>query len=273
MELLITELRRAREAKGISLSDIADATLINLRFLEELEKGNFAFLPQTYVRAFLREYALQVDLNPDDVTRMYDDYKKASAQNKDQKHHKQEPPPQPSPVAQPSPPVAPSPVFSAPEPDERKSVSPVFRKIGLGLILAIGIGVTIWNLFVGNGDKSVEEIPFDSVMKEHESQGTPSESVSSSSVSRKLMSTDSLILQATTIDTVWIQIVIDDGAAKNYMIRPNVTRTWKAAGKFGVTVGNASSVEFRLNNTPLGKLGKPGAVVRNVQLTRSTLNK
>ena len=55
MESPVTELKKAREQKGMSLSDIADATLINIRFLEEIERGNFSFLPETYIRGLLRE--------------------------------------------------------------------------------------------------------------------------------------------------------------------------------------------------------------------------
>ena len=52
-----TFLRDKRELKRISLSDISAFTRINQRFLEAIESGNFSVLPQTYVRAFLREYA------------------------------------------------------------------------------------------------------------------------------------------------------------------------------------------------------------------------
>ena len=51
------ELSQARLAKGISLIDISAETRINLKFLEAIESGQFQILPQTYVRAFLKEYS------------------------------------------------------------------------------------------------------------------------------------------------------------------------------------------------------------------------
>src|SRR5437763_15005174 len=57
------ELRRAREARGRALDDIASQTKINRRHLEAIEAGDLARLPQgPYVKAFVREYARALDV-------------------------------------------------------------------------------------------------------------------------------------------------------------------------------------------------------------------
>jgi cytoskeletal protein RodZ len=57
-------LRAAREAKGISLEDIAAQTRIPRRHLESLEVGNWAALPAaTYTIGFARSYAGMVELD------------------------------------------------------------------------------------------------------------------------------------------------------------------------------------------------------------------
>ena len=66
-ELAITRtgdrLRLAREAKGLSLADVATRTRITQRHLEAIEKSEFAELPgRTYVTGFARAYARAVDL-------------------------------------------------------------------------------------------------------------------------------------------------------------------------------------------------------------------
>ena len=63
-----TELRAAREAQGISLEEIAQKTMISIDVLRALEAGNTSGLPAAYVRAFLREYAERVGLDPNIVT-------------------------------------------------------------------------------------------------------------------------------------------------------------------------------------------------------------
>lgn len=268
MEPFIDQLKRAREARGMSLTDIADATLINPRFLEELEQGNFAFLPQTYVRAFLREYALQVDLDPDDICRAYDASRKTRPNTKGEKEPKEQTR-EPIPFEEvPPPPILPSGSDRA----EAAPMNPKLTKAALVLVLVLAVAVAVWNLVTPSADRAVEEIPFESVMKENESRETPADSTADSARSLANGRMDSLILQATTADTVWVQLAIDGGTPRDYMLQPNVRRSWKAANRFGVTVGNASNVEFTLNKKQLGKLGKPGAVVRNVQLNRSTLD-
>jgi hypothetical protein len=59
------DLRRIREARGISLRQIAAVTKIGVRFLEYLEDERFAFLPApVYLKAFLQEYAKVVGIDP-----------------------------------------------------------------------------------------------------------------------------------------------------------------------------------------------------------------
>ena len=58
------ELKRARERKEIMLEDVAHETKINLDYLKAIEAGEFNFLPQAYVRAFIRSYAQKVGLDP-----------------------------------------------------------------------------------------------------------------------------------------------------------------------------------------------------------------
>jgi flagellar biosynthesis protein FlhG len=58
------ELRRIREARGVSLRHIASVTKIGLRFLEYIEEDRFALLPApVYLRGFLYEYARLVGID------------------------------------------------------------------------------------------------------------------------------------------------------------------------------------------------------------------
>ncbi|MCX7985209.1 MAG: helix-turn-helix domain-containing protein, partial [Bacteroidetes bacterium] len=72
-EELGNELRQHRLAKNISLSAISAATRINSKFLHALEEGNFSILPQTYIRAFLREYAVAVGADSNDILSKYNE--------------------------------------------------------------------------------------------------------------------------------------------------------------------------------------------------------
>lgn len=65
-------LRHQREARGVSLREIADASKISLRYLEALERDRLDVLPApVFAKGFLREYARVVGLDPDEAVNLY----------------------------------------------------------------------------------------------------------------------------------------------------------------------------------------------------------
>lgn len=60
------KLRKARERRGVSLRQIADATKISVNILQGLERNDIAQLPGgVFGRAFVRSFATAVGLDPD----------------------------------------------------------------------------------------------------------------------------------------------------------------------------------------------------------------
>jgi cytoskeleton protein RodZ len=60
------KLRDARERRGVSLRQIANATKISISALEALERNDVSRLPGgIFSRAFVRSYAIEVGLDPD----------------------------------------------------------------------------------------------------------------------------------------------------------------------------------------------------------------
>lgn len=65
------QLRAAREARGLTLAEVAAETRIPQRHLQTIESGNFAALPaRTYAIGFARTYAKAVGLHDGDVAEM-----------------------------------------------------------------------------------------------------------------------------------------------------------------------------------------------------------
>ena len=61
-------LRRAREARGLTLDAVAASTHIRERYLEALEEERFEEIPgPAYVKGFLRNYALHLGLPEDEI--------------------------------------------------------------------------------------------------------------------------------------------------------------------------------------------------------------
>src|SRR5688572_14004704 len=62
------KLRTAREARGLTLAQVAAETRIPQRHLQTIESGDFAALPaRTYAISFSRNYARMVGLDQDEI--------------------------------------------------------------------------------------------------------------------------------------------------------------------------------------------------------------
>jgi cytoskeleton protein RodZ len=295
MDSVFTMLKQAREAKNLSLADIADTTFISVRFLEAIEAGKTDILPQAYVRAFIREYAAVVGLDTPDVMRRYDSIGSpqpaaslrpapgsagpvasgqgpsadsgrpaATVSSEQAPEVHQSPAPEPPPPPQ----YLDVPIPSSPAP--RRDLTDMIQKAAVVMGVVV-IAVVLWNV-MGIERPKTQEIPFQNVIKENEQHASgPGGRDSTRIPGMQGSRTDSLTLQAQTTDSVWIQVVVDGGTPREYLFRPNSRASWKAGEKFLLTVGNAGAVHFTLNKKDLGTLGKKGTVVQRIELTRKSL--
>ncbi|EIJ81426.1 transcriptional regulator, XRE family protein [Bacillus methanolicus PB1] len=72
MTELGNRLKEAREAKGLSLDQLQDLTKIQKRYLKGIEEGNFSMMPgKFYVRAFIKQYAEAVGIEPEELFEQY----------------------------------------------------------------------------------------------------------------------------------------------------------------------------------------------------------
>jgi hypothetical protein len=253
------ELKQARLTKNVSLMDISSETRINQKFLEAIERGDFQILPQTYVRAFLREFALMVDLEPAEVMRKYE------AAKRDIPYKKMEEP------------VAPQPTSNLLQENEtpRLFFSPLQRNIlviGLAIIALVVIVLLTNSSRNASTNPSVTELPFDRVVKESEAAALAANPIQQDSTPIiPTPKSDSLRLDMVTTDSVWISILIDGKKAEEHLLGINKKRFWMAKERFMVTMGNAGGATFQLNRKDIGALGKRGAVVRNAVITEAIL--
>jgi cytoskeletal protein RodZ len=65
-------LRQRREAKNMSIEEIARATRVPMSSVERIESDQFDELPgEVFVRGFLKSYARAVNLDPDEILARY----------------------------------------------------------------------------------------------------------------------------------------------------------------------------------------------------------
>ena len=65
-------MKQEREAKGLSINQLQDMTKIQKRYLVGIEEGNYSMMPgKFYVRAFIKQYAEALGLDPDEIFEQY----------------------------------------------------------------------------------------------------------------------------------------------------------------------------------------------------------
>ena len=83
MENIGSILKENRKEQGKTLEEINEQTRITFEHLKLLEKNDFTFLPETYVKSFIKNYALTLGLDADDLVVRY-------TQNQEEKKRRKE---------------------------------------------------------------------------------------------------------------------------------------------------------------------------------------
>lgn len=260
LESFAAELKRHRVESNVSLMDISASTRINLKFLEALESGDFAVLPQTYVRAFLREYAEAVGMDPAAALK---DYEAIIRHRQHGDSEKPAPRPEPSATAKNA------------EPGPLAGVAAFARQNALFVAFVLIVAVFVVYLFRQTSDASrattIAETPFDNVVQENIAALPDRDTTVVLPAVTNPAAVDSLFLVMTTTDSVWMTITLDNGPTREYLFGPDRRGRWTARESFTLTMGNAGGAAFTLNGQPLGTLGRSGAVVRNVRISAENL--
>jgi cytoskeletal protein RodZ len=72
MPTLGEEIKRRREERDITLTDISEATKISTRYLKAIESDNYSILPGgIFTRSFIRAFAKQVGMSEDEAIGLY----------------------------------------------------------------------------------------------------------------------------------------------------------------------------------------------------------
>lgn len=246
-------LKQAREKLNLTLEDISVATKINIKFLQAIEEGKFDFLTPVYVRAFIRSFAKQVGLDPDECIKKYNQSTLPKETNLDSEK-----------------PIEIIPQIEKVQLPKKKSISQATILIVV-LFIAIGALMLVLNIFDDKSTTTENEIPFNEAIKNIERKHSLNELTISDSSKNFEGFQDSLILFITTIETSWISVLIDEKNRSEILLMPNKSIMWKASKSFKLTTGNAGALKVRLNNKTLPTLGKKGEVIRDINLSRANL--
>jgi cytoskeleton protein RodZ len=267
-------LRQEREKRGVPLEQVAKVTRITKENLEALEKDDFqAISAPVFVRGFLRNYAVYLCLDPQELVARYDSQtdliktpgaKETPPPSKDENpvfkyllslgillavvaiiYYLQQPSVPPSPPL-PSTTVAPPPSAGSPSP-------------------APGALPSAPQTPTPSGNAASQGIP-------PEKEGKPPEktlAVAPLPGGKEAGQERRHVLKVITTEKTWMRIVNDENQVSDVLLQPNETFSWTARRQFRVTVGNAGGIELFWDGISQGRLGKSGEVVHLV-LPRET---
>lgn len=274
------ELREKREQSGITLQQMANKTRIDIKFLESIDQGNFAFLPELYVKAFIKQYAKVVGLDEEQTVKRYNAAKEGRLFQENvplpvepEKSVQQKLPHQSSirtHSQQPKQPVKSynDPSIEKPEtPEERAKTDKMLIFTGVtGILIVI---IALYMFFIRDTKEIiVAEKPIEEVIQEN--QQRYEEEKSEDQMDDIITSPDSLSLKFISSETSWVFVVIDDSKTGEFTLAPNNEMTLTAGNNFKVTVGNSGGVKLILNNQPVEFSGRSG-LVRHFSLSKDGL--
>ncbi len=257
------ELKEARENKELSLQQLANKTRIDLKFLESMEKGDFGFLPEIYVKAFIKDCAKVLDLDENLLIKKFEaakqgkeiDEKSDSKEdlNKTQKVDKT--------PEQISPKISNEQVAYNDYAKNETQSSPGKanqQKTIIGIVIGVIaiVAIIYFAFFNSSQDIIVSEKPYDQVMHDNQKrfQEEKPEETAPPVVNSAVGDSLSLLLEAS--DTSWVKIMLDNSKVDEFILFPNSKKEIKAGYNYTMILGNSGAMSFKLNNKDLAFSGK-----------------
>lgn len=242
------KLRQARERRGISLRQIAASTKIAAAALDALERNDISKLPGgIFSRAFVRSYAVEVGLDPDETVREFLD------------RFNQEPPPSAEAVAA--------------IPDEEKEFEQRQRKAGvvLGIVVA-AIPVIILVLYFALRSRPAPPPapePAQTAAAPVEIPPAPPAPAADAGAPSAVSLTGRLTLDLHPTSACWVSLTVDGRKLFARVMQPGEHESHIVQREAVVDVGDAGAFAFSVNGR-LGKsLGDTGQV-KTLRLTPAT---
>ncbi|WP_050181386.1 helix-turn-helix domain-containing protein [Domibacillus robiginosus] len=280
-------LKEAREAKGMSLSDVQETTKIQKRYLEGIEEGTYDIMPgKFYVRAFIKQYAEAVGLNAEDL---FEEFKSEVPSSKEDEV-----------------PLRPTGATAADQKTRVDASKPVresskwldyLPKILVGAFV-LGALILVYVLIPKSGSESDPAVDEEVQVEEPQKEETPAEetpapeeqpakeettkpaapaapaqtlsavSTSGRQTVYELSGADKLEIAVTSNGETWIEIT--DGSGKSYysgMLAKGQTQTHNMTGQkeAKIKVGFAPDTVIKVNGQPLAyKLPADSQVLQDI---------
>jgi cytoskeleton protein RodZ len=221
----------AREARGLSLSDVSEQIRIRSIYLAAIEDDNWSAVgAPVYVRGFLRTYARFLGLPPEEVVSAFNE------------------------IAQP--PGTPEAEQAAPAPIERRARPGSLTIWVAALVAVLLVAFVVYNeLTIPRGGTSIASAT---------ANPSPLASATAGGLTAQPEATPSPLFGANTLALVisapsWLRVTVDGSVSMEGTFPAGTSKTFHGKNAL-VRIGNAGGVEIYVDGKDVGKLGKSGDV-------------
>jgi cytoskeletal protein RodZ len=255
------KLKKIRQDKNVELKNISDKTKININFLKSMEDGDFNFLPELYVRSFLKLYLQELG---EDTTEFLSEYDSIKADKTEQDIDVTV--------------VTDEDLKNIEKPDQLrdrfssiiKKMKPFIRQMNVIWIVLAALIVFIMIYALAKEKKEPQIIRAGSPGKILTDLPEKKVDTTKSVVYSEKIYTPpkELDLELRAIAQTWLEITIDDSLVKDQIFDSGMIKKWRAREKFALHIGNAAGIRLVLNGKDLGSLGDKGEVIK-IDLTEN----
>ena len=237
--------RAAREARGLSLSDVAEQIRIRSLYLAAIEDGSWSTIgAPVYIRGFIRTYARFLGIDPEEAVAAFN-------------------------RTQPEPPSAPGGKRDrAPGTENPRGRSGSFLIWMAGAVAVLLIAFVVYNeltmranVIPSGAEGQTAAVTIAASASPAPSAGAPAQApkaapkaVAAAAGANSL----ALILSAPS----WLRVTVDGSVSMEGTFPAGTSKTFHGKNAL-VRIGNAGGVEIYVDGKDVGKLGKPGDVVEH----------
>jgi cytoskeletal protein RodZ len=241
-------LREAREKKGLSLRKIATTTKISISALEALERNDLKRLPGgIFTRAFVRTYASQVGLDPEETLRAFlaqlpgDDAEGTPSTDDSQRNEQ----------------------FQS----QQRIARTVVRLLALSVPVA---GVVLFLTLRGAPEPSAPEAADPAAADER--LAGPASTVAAAEPADPAAEPGlaSLVIEIHPRGACWVSLTVDGEQVFSRVMQGGERLSREATSEILLSVGDAGAFDYSLNGRPGRPLGGRGEVV-TTEITRDNL--
>jgi cytoskeletal protein RodZ len=224
--------RTAREARGLSISDVAEKIRIRSLYLAAIEEENWSKIgAPVYIRGFIRTYARFLGLDPEEAVGAFS-------------------------RTQPAPPPTPSPSLLD------QGEVPAWRSsllIGLASLVAVVlIGLVTYNELTMRRAQLPEGTPASAAPAAPASVAPVPEAKPATAVAAT--EGNSLVVRLSAPS--WLRVTVDGNVSMEGTFPAGTSKTFHGRNAL-VRIGNAGGVEIYVDGRHFGKLGKSGDVAEH----------